>query len=387
MKNIIRDQFIQLFYKHPETFIFAPGRANIIGEHTDYNHGFVLPFAIRQGIWFAFSPNETSHFHIYAFNQNEMFSFQADLIPEHETGWKKFIIQVLMVMGTDNLKGMNMVFGGNLPTGAGISSSSALTCGWVTACLIHRSEKPEALKIVDFAVKAERGYGVQGGIMDQFTIVNSLKDTAILLDCHNNAPEYISLPSRDWYFYLINTHVKHNLVDTEYNIRRSECEEAVRILRLYRPHIQNLRDATIADVELLKTRPVLYRRALFVISENERVLSAVAAIKSQDRATLGKLMYESHEGLRDLYQVSCAELDHLTDYSMSIPQILGSRMMGGGFGGCTINLTDRLLPESILDDIKRNFLLSFGTEPDIIAITPENGIIHSLLAEDFFLDI
>jgi galactokinase len=382
MKNIIRDQFYHLFRQNPETYIFAPGRANIIGEHTDYNHGYVLPFALGQGMWFAFSDNGTSLFQVYAYNQNDLFSFHSHSLPEHETGWKKFIIQVLKVMGIDDSKGMNMVFGGNLPLGAGISSSSALTCGWVTALMIHRSVKPEADKIIDFAVQAERGYGVQGGIMDQFTIVNARKDTTILLDCRNNTPEYISLPSHDWHFFLINTHIKHNLVDTEYNIRRSECKEAVRILHQNHPHIHSLRDATISDIEILKSLPVLYRRALFVVSENDRVLSAVSAIKSQDRIRLGKLMYESHEGLRDLYQVSCAELDHLVDYSLSIPQILGSRMMGGGFGGCTLNLTDGPLQDDIIYDIKKSFRLTFGTDPDIIPVTPENGIVHPIMTEE-----
>lgn len=378
MKNIIQSEFMHLFHKNPDHIIFAPGRANIIGEHTDYNQGFVLPFAIQLGIWFAFSNNGTDTHHIYAFNQKEWLTFDPDMDVRNVNGWKKFITQACQIVNMDKPGGLHMVFGGNLPSGAGISSSSALTCGWITALLMNEEETPDVKKIVDYTVAAERGYGVQGGMMDQFTIVNGQKNTAILLDCFDLTAQYLPLQSQLPCFYLFNTHVRHHLVDTEYNKRPQECEEAVRILQQSHSHIQSLRDATIQDLDVLLPHPVLYERALFVVSENKRVLDSSSAILTHDWTSLGQLMYESHEGLRTQYEVSCNELDHLVRLSTRIPQILGSRMMGGGFGGCTINLTIEPLTDSIQQQVKNDYKNSFGYEPDIIPISSENGIAYSL---------
>lgn len=379
MNPIIQSKFFEIFNQKPSQTIFAPGRANIIGEHTDYNNGFVLPFAIHQGIRFAFSPNDTSEFHVYAYNTNESFTFTLGDEAKNYSGWQKFFIQVLQVIDFIPQSGLNVVFGGDLPIGAGVSSSSALTCGWVTVIMLCNNKAINPELILKYAVSAERGYGVQGGIMDQFTIINALKNHAIFLDCKTHSYRNIVIPTHSFHFYLINTHVQHNLVDSEYNQRQDECQKAVKILSQKYTHIKSLREASLKDIEILKPFSILYRRAKFVISENQRVLDALNALDDTDCQSLGNILLQSHQGLRDLYEVSCEELDELVELAKSIPEIVGARMMGGGFGGCTINLTQQPLKKESIQKIKIKYKQKFGVNPDVIHIQPEQGIINSLI--------
>jgi galactokinase len=285
---------------------------------------------------------------------------------------------VLMAMADGPTTGADIVFGGDLPIGAGISSSSAITCGFLTvwSALNNLNLTPEQL--VNIAVVAERGSGVQGGIMDQYTIINAVKDKAILLDCRTNSHSFIDLGLGEHHLYLFNTKVKHNLVNTDYNVRKAECEAAVSMLnKNYRP-VTALRDITPDELSnIKKVLPVtLYNRASFVIQENQRVVAAVAAIQLNDFAKLGELLYSSHDGLSQLYEVSCAELDMLVDFTIDQDIFLGGRMMGGGFGGCTINLTTEELPTDIIEEMTVKYHERFGFKPEIINISPEDGILH-----------
>jgi galactokinase len=378
MNEIIYQAFAEKFGQ-PETVIFAPGRANIIGEHTDYNEGFVLPFAIGQGVWFyAISHENRRHFNVMAFDTKEETILSPDS-GEPKFGWEKYFRQVLNVMSTFDIKGADIVFGGNLSIGAGISSSSAITCGFVALLdqLNHLHLGPDDL--VTKAVEAERGYGVRGGIMDQYAIYNGQKDKAILIDCRNNSHEYVDIAMADHHFYLINTNVKHNLIHTDYNNRRAECEQAVSLLNQNYREMNALRDLTIADLPKIRLMldDTLFNRVSFVVQENRRVLQTVQAMSEKNYEAVGELLYASHDGLAQMYHVSCEELDWLVNYTLDEDQFLGARMMGGGFGGCTINLIEGMLSDSTISDIENKYHDRFGIKPDIFPVQSEDGILYS----------
>lgn len=377
----IKDEFIKQFGE-PDIAVFAPGRANIIGEHTDYNEGFVLPFAINQGVWFFARANGSDNIHIIAKDTHERTTIKTGKDGSPNYGWEKFFRQVLRATSDHTSKGADIVFGGNLPIGAGISSSSAITCGFLS--VIDRLNKlnlsPDQL--VNTAVLAERGSGVRGGIMDQYTIINSLKNKAILLDCRTNTHHFIDLELGRHRLYLINTKVKHNLVNTDYNNRRAQCEEAVVLLnKNYRP-IKALRDLRTEDLaEIVKLLPeTLFNRASFVIQENQRVSDAVNAITLKNFSKLGELLYASHDGLSQMYNVSCEELDWLVNFTLDYDNFLGARMMGGGFGGCTINLTSNEPDADMMEEMSAKYAEKFSIRPEIIAVSPEDGILQKKIS-------
>jgi galactokinase len=380
MENpMLLEKFIQRFGKRPDISVFAPGRANIIGEHTDYNHGFVLPFAIGQGVNFLASANDTHFIHIQADDLQE--SVTLDLHHSdvsHDQGWIKFVRQIIKVLANKPLKGFDMIFGGNLPIGAGISSSSALTCGFVAVLNKINHLEMDAHDMMWTAIHAERGYGVQGGIMDQFSIINGKRGHAMLLDCASNAATYVDLHMCGYTFYLFNTNVKHNLLHTDYNLRRKECEAAVATLVHHGLNIHSLRDLNVSDLSRIQPLldQTLYQRASYVIEENQRVMDAIKAFENQDFATLGQLLYQSHDGLAQKYQVSCPELNTLVKMTHTIDAILGARMMGGGFGGCTINLVKGKLNATTLSEIKADYFNLFGIHADIFEVFPSDGIME-----------
>ncbi|MBK8055673.1 MAG: galactokinase [Saprospiraceae bacterium] len=362
----------------PDVSVFAPGRANIIGEHTDYNDGFVLPFAINHGVWFHARHNSSDKLSIIARDTGEQ--TVIDLIrPSNPVfGWDRFFIQVLQAMSGHSLKGADIVFGGDLPIGAGISSSSAITCGFVRVLDLLHDLGLSSEEIVNTAITAERGSGVRGGIMDQYTIVNGVKDKAILLDCRTNSHSFIDLELGQHRLYLINTRVKHNLVHTDYNNRRAQCEEAVSLLHQHYRPVKALRDLHVDELyKIEKLLPdTLFNRASFVIQENQRVLDAVEAIRLKNFAQLGELLYASHDGLSQMYDVSCEELDWLVNFTLDQDDFLGARMMGGGFGGCTINLTTKETDIAVLEEMAAKYSEKFGIRPEIIPISPEDGILQ-----------
>ena len=378
MKEIILKTFTEKFGS-PGTAIFAPGRANIIGEHTDYNEGFVLPFAIGQGVWFYAKSNEKSHFNILAYDTNE----EAVLTQDNSAlkyGWEKYFRQVLTALSGYNITGADIVFGGNLSIGAGISSSSAITCGFVALLNQLNDLHLNADELVNKSVEAERGYGVRGGIMDQYSIFNGKKDKAILIDCRTNSHQYVDIEMGEHQFYLINTNVKHNLIHTDYNNRRAECEQAVSLLNQNYREINALRDLTISDLPKIRMMldDLLFNRVSFVVQENRRVMQTIQALADKNYEATGELLYASHDGLAQMYQVSCEELDWLVNYTFDDEQFLGARMMGGGFGGCTINLTTGILDHNTVSDIEKKYKDRFGIKPDIIRVHCEDGILNKV---------
>lgn len=367
----ILDRF-QKEFGIPEIVAFAPGRANIIGEHTDYNQGFVFPFAIDKKIMYCSSVSATGQFNLIAYDLNESLTFKkGDRI---DKGYGRFFSSVVEVMIEEGYKvePLNICFGGNLAIGAGISSSSAITCGFLGLVNEHFELKLSKKEILRLAVRAEHGVGVQGGAMDQFSIINGEKGKALLMDCLTNEVELVKVDLSPFSFYLLNSNVSHNLQDTEYNTRSKTCKTSFEKIKSQYKEVKTFRDVTGEHLGILDE--VQHKRLTHVLQENERVARAVKAIKEKDVAELGELLNKSHVSLRDLYEVSCEELDFIEEVSNSFEAVAGCRMMGGGFGGSAICLMDQSAAPNILPQIASAYKAKFNRELDCFRIQPEAGL-------------
>lgn len=356
----------------------APGRINIIGEHTDYNEGFVLPAAIDKKIWLAIKPTNESKVNLFALDMDESVSFDlTDKQPELPH-WAKYVfgvIRELEVLGA-KISGFNATFGGDIPAGAGLSSSAALESvfGFALDTLFQLNRS--TLELAKVGQLAEHNYaGVNCGIMDQFASLHGKAGKAIKLDCRSLEYEYFTVDTGDYEFILTDTHVKHSLAESAYNRRRHECEEGVMLLQSQMVQVHSLRDVRPKDVEAYENilGEEIMLRCLYVTEEIKRVRDAAEAMEANDLERLGKLMYKSHAGLRNQYMVSCDELDLLVDLTKDNPDVLGSRMMGGGFGGCTLSL----VKSSGIDRFKKiateNYQQAFEKTPSFYSVVISNG--------------
>lgn len=355
----------------PEITIRAPGRVNIIGEHTDYNQGWVLPGAMSRAIYILISKNTLSTNYWIAYNLNEeVKSPDTSILPE----WAKYIEGAISYY-TPDIGPLNILVGGDLPVGAGISSSSALVCGVLLALrdVAEKKDSKEALALLGSKVEREV-IGVQGGIMDQFAIMLSQPNHVILLDCLSKAykPLEVNLEGCQW--LLINTKVKHNLIDSDYNQRAAECQQAVKLIQTKFPEVNSLRDVNETMLNTVELPDILLRRSRFVLEENERVIRMVEALEKKDPKIAGKLLYESHQGLKSLYEVSCDELDHLADFANEHEGVYGARMMGGGFGGCVICLVNEARVADFLSACEYSYTERFGFEPEFISFELSGGV-------------
>lgn len=377
MNQKIRDKFIALFGAEPQMFR-APGRVNLIGEHTDYNEGFVLPAAVDKMIAFAVKPNSVGRFRFFAFDLNESFETEADNIGVSQTAWANYLLGVVAQFRKAGLTvpAFDCVFGGNVPLGAGMSSSAAIEVGMAFAINSMFGLGVNRLTMTKFAQMAEHEYaGVNCGIMDQFASMHGKAGHVVRLDCRSLDFEYFPLDMTNYRLVLVNTGVKHSLASSEYNKRRAECEEGVRILQKYYNAVRSLRDATEEMIEAHRSEfgDVVYRRCSYIVEENERLLEGCKALADGDFAAFGQLMFGSHEGLSHKYEVSCAELDQLVDIARTVPGVLGSRMMGGGFGGCTITLVEKTKAADFEAAVKRNYKTPDGREPVIYEVVIADG--------------
>ncbi|HSJ68733.1 MAG TPA: galactokinase [Anditalea sp.] len=372
--------FFHHFEKKPSFIVQSPGRINLIGEHTDYNHGFVLPAAINLGISLAIAPNDTQTCNIYSTDYKETFSFTLDRMePSDGQPWANYIMGVVneFQKAGKKLSGFDCAFGGDIPIGSGLSSSAALECGIGFALDQLYDLKLKKWDLIKMAQKAEHNFaGVQCGIMDQFAVVQGKKDHFIRLDCNSLEFEYFPFKDSQFSIVLCNSMVKHALVDSEYNKRRQECESGVEVLRNHWPSISSLRDASLDQLEQIKSEldPIVYNRCRYVLEENERVLQAGNDLHHNDLPSVGKKLYQSHEGLSKLYEVSCPELDFLVESTIDIPQVLGSRMMGGGFGGCTINLVENSFVDKFEGTIRTAYKEKFNLDLEIYRVSIEDGV-------------
>lgn len=358
----------------PEIIVRAPGRVNIIGEHTDYNEGWVLPGAMSRSLYILISKNENNTHHWVASDLDEEFQFHTTSVEKEIPLWGKYVGGTINLY-TPEIGPLNILIGGDLPVGAGVSSSSSLVCGLLFALhhLTGKHETKEELALIGSRVEREI-IGLQGGIMDQFAIMLSKENQVMMLDCRTKKYDFIpaALPGCLW--LLINTRVKHQLIDSDYNERADECRRAVAIIQHQYPEVKSLRDVTTGMTASIHLPAVLSRRVKFVLEENDRVHQMVDALQSLSAEQAGQLLKASHNGLRYQYEVSCAELDHLADYANKYNGVFGSRMMGGGFGGCVICL----LNENVVEDFSQQSMASyadrFGFKPDIIHFELGNGV-------------
>ena len=364
-------------------FVESPGRINLIGEHTDYNHGFVFPTAIDKKIHFEISKNgckETCR--IFSETYKSWFWFNLSSISKSPESWENYILgvvhEILKIKKID--QGFDCIIKSDLPAGAGISSSAALECGLATGLNELFKLNFSKLEIVNIAKAAENNFvGSNCGIMDQFASVMSKKDHFILLDCLTLEADFIPADLKSCKILLINSMVSHNLAESEYNVRRSECEHALKTIGHKFPEVKTLRDV---DKELLESckkdlSEKEYIRVLYILQENERVLKAAEAMKTGDLEKLGELIYQSHYGLKDLYEVSCKELDFLVKFSEDKDYIYGSRMMGGGFGGCTINIIEEAYIADFISEVSKAFEKEFKCIIETIAVSPAEGTTFS----------
>jgi len=357
----------------------SPGRINLIGEHTDYNEGFVLPTAIDKKIVLKFQKNHTENFcRIYSDTFKKGFEFHLDKDFQKTSGWEDYILGVVQefINNGAKIEGFDCIIESRLPVGAGISSSAALECGIASGLNELFQLQLEDLEIVKLSQSAENNFvGSNCGIMDQFSSVMSKKDHIILLDCRSLEAEFIPADFKDCQLLLLNTNVSHNLADSDYNSRREECEAAIHIIQKEKPEIKSVRDLSFDLLENFKNRLTgkMYERCSYVLKENERVLAAANVLKSGDLKSFGILMYASHEGLQHNYEVSCPELDYLVDYSRDKGFIYGSRMMGGGFGGCTINLIEEDKIKNYIEEVSAAYFQKFNIELVAISVSPGEG--------------
>lgn len=403
-KAISTDRLEQEFTKrfgHPPEFIAsAPGRVNLIGEHTDYNDGFVFPVAIDKYIHIAASKRPDRQVHLHALDMNETCQFSLD--NDNNSGdpaWRNYLkgvanlLQELVLQDRGyTLNGMSAVISGNLPIGAGLSSSAALevasALAYLGVCHLEIKETginsaPE-VEIIDFQAielaalcqRAESEYaGVNCGIMDPTISLLGKTDHALFLDCRSLEYRHIPLNLKDHLIVICNSNVKRELASSEYNKRRAECEKGVEILQQWKPTITSLRDVTLADFKKYEAElpQITQKRCRYVVEENSRVENAVSALTSRDIVTFGNLMYASHAGLRDEYEVSCIELDVLTEIAQSIDGVIGARMTGAGFGGCTVNLVDRNVVDEFRRRVKKEYQKRTNIESDIYVCKVGDG--------------
>lgn len=357
--------FIEMFKQEP-LIIRAPGRINLIGEHTDYNDGFVMPAAVDKEIFFAVSASADERSVLYSVKYDEKFELNInDLKPVSAPAWANYLLGVLFQFKENGypVKPFYCAFGGNVPLGAGMSSSAAMECGFAEALSQFNLLKVPRLKIVQMAQWSEHHFvGVQCGIMDQFASVMGKAGHVIVLDCRSLEYRYAPLDLQDYRIVLCDTKVKHSLVDSEYNVRRRECESGVRTLKKYYPPVNSLRDATAEMVERHRTdfEGKAYQRCLYVVQEILRVQQASTDLEDGNLLAFGKKMFETHIGLSRLYEVSCKELDFLVDVAEKFEGVIGARMMGGGFGGCTINLVKNAVARDFIDMMKARYKVKFN---------------------------
>lgn len=372
----IQELFVKKFKKEPQVY-FSPGRINLIGEHVDYNEGFVMPCAINKGIYFAIAVNDKDTVNFYSRDYDEMLEVSLNKIgPAGE--WKNYVLSVLNEFQKDgkNLKGFDCVFGGNIPAGAGLSSSAAVEGGIAFALneIFDFGYSREQLAFL--CQRAEHGFPqVNCGIMDQYANMMGLKNQAIFLDCKSLTHKYFPLDLGDYQIVLINTKVHHALATSAYNTRRNECETGLKIIRENSTYksFRDINNSKVLEKFQEQMGKYVWKRCTFVVDEINRTEQAAKMLKKGNLREFGKLMFEAHEGLSNLYKVSCAELDFLVHFAQGNPDVIGSRMMGGGFGGCTINIVKKAGKQKFVDESLAAYRKEFQNAAESYDVVTSDG--------------
>lgn len=378
--NNLREEFSTFFKTTQNPLIVrSPGRVNIIGEHTDYNNGFVLPAAIDKAAYLVIGLRHDNEIHLFAKDLNETFSISINnLKPVGDISWPNYILGAVAQFQKKNisLKGFNAMLTSDVPMGAGLSSSAAVECATVFALNELLQTNLSKIEMVQMAQKAEHEYaGVMCGIMDQFASVMGKRDHVIKLDCRSLEHQYVPFRLDGIKILLLNTNVKHSLASSEYNTRRQECEQAVTWIKEHHPEVHSLRDATemMLDEYVLPKDALIDMRSRFVVQEINRLQQGCADLEKGDIEALGKKMFATHDGLSNMYAVSCKELDYLVDFVRNNDAVIGARMMGGGFGGCTINLVKENAIDELIELLKPAYEKEMGLPLTYYIASIENG--------------
>jgi galactokinase len=372
------DFFKKTFGNSPQKIVLSPGRINIIGEHIDYNDGFVLPAAIDKVICFAFEKTNSESSTIVAIDLGESFEINVENpVTLHEVIWTNYFRGVLQQIQNKGLiiGNFNCVFSSTIPTGSGLSSSAAIECGFLFGLneVFHLNIKPVDLALM--GQSAEHWVGINCGIMDQFSSVMGKANQVIKIDCRNLDFEYHNADFSNYSLVLFDSNVKHSLFTSAYNQRREECEQGLAILSSHFPEVKSFREASEEQLLSIKDSMTedVFKRSHYVIKEIKRVTLACEALDNGDIVTLGQLLFETHEGLSKEYEVSCPELDMIVDTLKKETAVIGSRMMGGGFGGCTINLIKKGEEDAIKTKLTQLYHATFGIELKTYEVRISNG--------------
>lgn len=373
----IQEIFQQQFNRIPIVFR-SPGRINLIGEHTDYNLGFVLPAAIDKAVYIAIVPREDRQIRLYAADLDQSFSGSLDELKTSGLEWPDFVLGVAdqLQKAGFSLRGFEAVLMGDVPLGAGLSSSAAVECAAAFAFNQLFGLQLSRLEMVKIAQKAENEFvGVQCGIMDQFASMFGQAGKVIRLDCRTLEYDYMPFETKTVKIVLFDTGVKHSLASSEYNVRRQECEEGVRIMRQTYPQVRSLRDADIRMVRecLSAAGEKILHRCTYVVEEIQRLQDACNDLMNHDLTAFGQKMFDTHDGLSKLYEVSCPEADALVEWARSNKNISGARMMGGGFGGCTINIVEDEAIPALRAEMEQRFAACFGRALKTYVVNIEDG--------------
>jgi len=374
LSTTTREHFQRLYDYEPELLIAAPGRVNLIGEHTDYNDGFVLPVAIDRHVVVAASPRRDRYVRLYAADFDQACTFSLDDI-EHDSGtrWSNYergVAWALQEAGY-GLPGLDIVLSSNVPIASGLSSSAAIEVATAFAFQQAGNLSLDGVQRALLCQKAENEFvGMRCGIMDQYIISLGKRDHALLIDCRSLDYQLVPIPT-GCALVVCDTKKRRGLVDSEYNTRRQECEQGAQLLG-----VPALRDIGVSEFWAREDElpPVIRKRCRHVITENQRVLDAVAALQAGELARFGELMNASHVSLRDDYQVSCAELDAMVEVAWEQPGVLGARMTGAGFGGCTVNLVQEQAAARFQQEVARGYTALTGLEPEIYVCKAEEGV-------------
>ncbi len=373
-KKQVAEIFTRKFHQNP-LLVFSPGRINLIGEHTDYNDGFVFPAAIDKGIYLAIGISKNNTSSISAVDLEEQYDFilNEEIKPLVNNRWENYVLGVISELQKKGktIPNINIAFKGDIPVGAGLSSSAALenavVFGLNELLGLHLSKE----EMIFISQKAEHHFvGVKCGIMDQFASMFGEKNSALHLDCRSLIATSYTINLGNYELVLINSNVKHSLANSAYNDRRTVCEKVANLL-----NVKALRDVTVNDLNTITSQLTKedYDKAMYVIQENERTLKAATAFINNDIKALGQLVFDSHEGLSEKYKVSCLELDFLVQQAMASDAVIGARMMGGGFGGCTINIIESAKKEVFIKEIQQKYKNEFNNTCAIYEVTISEG--------------
>ncbi len=374
----VRSRFIKHFDGLTGSVYASPGRINLIGEHTDYNGGFVFPGAIDKGMIAELRPNGTDKVRAYSIDMKDYVEFGLNEEDAPRTSWARYIFGVCreMIKRGVEVKGFNTAFAGDVPLGAGMSSSAALESTYAYALNdLFGDNKIDKFELAKVGQATEHNYcGVKCGIMDQFASVFGKEGSLIRLDCRSLEYQYFPFNPEGYRLVLLDTVVKHELASSAYNKRRESCENVVAAMKQRHPEVEFLRDANMAMLEEVKAEVSAedYMRAEYVIGEVQRVLDVCDALERGDYETVGAKMYETHHGMSKLYEVSCEELDFLNDIARECG-VTGSRVMGGGFGGCTINLVKEELYDAFIARAKEAYKEKYGKLPKVYDVVISDG--------------